>query len=91
MNAGDKLTMQTLSGAHVGLFDSSGLCVARLSHKAEKEWNERLSSVREIRVLAMIQRSADQDTDEKRREQCAVQEWEFPVVEMVFESSPLRS
>jgi len=29
--------------------------------------------------------------DEKRREQCIAQEWEFPVVEIVFEVSPLRS
>jgi hypothetical protein len=53
--------------------------------------HSRISAVREIRVLAMVHRSADQDSDEKRREQCIAQEWEFPVVEMVFESSPLRN
>jgi hypothetical protein len=33
----------------------------------------------------MVHRSADQDADEKRREQYTVREWEFPVVEIVFE------
>jgi hypothetical protein len=41
--------------------------------------------VREVRVLAMVCRKAEQDADQDRRETYHVPEWEVPVVEVVFE------
>jgi len=77
--------MQAVSGNGVGLWDESQTCVARLSRAAQSEWAEKSSSVREVRVLAMVQRSSDQDTDKNRRQQYRVQEWEIPLVEVIYE------
>ncbi len=91
LGSGDKLTMQSIQGRGVGLFNNADVCIARLSRKAEVEWSNRLSAVSEVRVLAMLCRNADQDTDETRRERYQVPQWEVPVVEVVFENnSPLR-
>jgi ATP-dependent DNA helicase RecQ len=87
LNAGDKLTMRATHGNAIGLFQSSDVCVARLSHKAEAEWMPRLSAIREVRVLAMVCRTADQDPDQTRRENYKVQEWELPIVEVVSADS----
>ena len=84
LNPGDKLTMRLLNGNGVGLFDSSDICVARLSRSAQADWVDRLKSVNEVRVLAMVRRSAEQDTEEGRRDRYLVQEWEIPVIEVVI-------
>jgi len=84
LSPGDKLTMRTVEGSGVGLFDRDELCVGRLSRKAEEDWIDRLPAVREIRVLAMISRNAEQDVEQTRRDQYRVSEWEIPVVEVVF-------
>jgi ATP-dependent DNA helicase RecQ len=80
---GHTLAMRSLEGNAVGLFDPSGVCVARLSRKGEAEWRQRLETVREVRVLAMACRTAAQDPEPERRQQYRVEEWEIPVVEVV--------
>jgi ATP-dependent DNA helicase RecQ len=59
--------------------------VAQLSAKADKQWQGRLEDIREARVLALLHRRAEQDTEEARRERYRVVEWEVPLVELVFE------
>ena len=86
LKTGDTLTLRPCERNGLGLFDKSNICIARLSQKAEKEWAGRLASVREIRVLAMVCRKAEQDTDETRRERCQVPEWQIPLTEVVFEN-----
>ena len=68
----------------LGLFHNTDVCIARLSRKAATEWGNRLSAVREVRVLAMLCRNSGQDLDEIRRERYQVPKWEVPVVEVVF-------
>ena len=85
LRSGDRLTMNPAGAEGLGLFDRQGICVARLSRKAVASWRERLGAIREIRVLAVVHRSAEQEADPERRSQCRVAEWEIPVVEVVFE------
>jgi ATP-dependent DNA helicase RecQ len=80
----DKLTMRPSARNGIGLFDKSDDCIARLSRQAEEQWAARLSSVREVRVLAMVCRKADQDADEARRQRYQVPQWQIPVPEVVF-------
>jgi ATP-dependent DNA helicase RecQ len=87
---GDKLAMRSLDGNGIGLFDGSDVCVARLSRKAEANWAGRLAAVRDVRVLAMVCRTADQDAEQNRREQYQVTEWEIPVAEVVLEEDSHR-
>jgi ATP-dependent DNA helicase RecQ len=91
LRPGDNLTMRSLRANGLGLFNNSEVCVARLSRKAEAEWANRLSTVREIRVLAIVCRNAEQDTEEARRERYQVPEWEIPIVEVVFRADERTS
>ena len=59
-------------------------------HKAQAAWAPRLSAIREIRVLALVRRRADQDETADRRERYEIAEWEVPVVEVVLHT-PLRA
>jgi len=86
LNPGDKLTMGSLEANGIGLFGAN-LCVARLSRKAAADWVERLGSVRDIRILAMVCRTSEQDAEQTRRERYQVSEWEIPLVEVVFEEN----
>jgi len=85
LQPGAKLTMRPLQQGGVGLLDASGTCVARLSRTAQANWAGNLASVREVRVVAIVHRQAQQDPDEVRREWYLVPEWEIPLVEIVFE------
>jgi hypothetical protein len=73
------------NSGHLELRDSSGTPVARLSKRAQGEWSSRLSAIREVRFLAAIQRTTDQEADSARRERLQVQAWEIPIAEIVFE------
>ena len=81
---GDMLAMRALEGTGLCLFDGAGVCVARLAHKADADWAGRLGVVQEIQVLAMVFRSAEQDSEPTRRERYVVSDWEIPVVEITF-------
>jgi hypothetical protein len=59
--------------------------VARLSKRAQVEWSTRLDAIKEVRFLAAIQRTADQEADSARRERLQVQVWEIPLVEIISE------
>jgi ATP-dependent DNA helicase RecQ len=84
LRADAKLTMRSWNGNGVAIFDHSDTCVARLSRKSEVEWQRRLATVHELRVLALVRRTSEQDPDETRRRGYRVPEWEIPVVEVVF-------
>ena len=86
LKTGDKLAMRPCQRNGVGLFDRSDTCIARLSQKAEKSWAARLTAVREVRVLAIVCRKAEHDSDEARRERYQVPEWQIPVTEIVVQS-----
>jgi ATP-dependent DNA helicase RecQ len=66
----------------IGLVDRRGTCVARLSRKAEVFWQSRLHTVREVRIVAMIHRGAEQEGEVSFTRLCRVPEWEIPVVEL---------
>ncbi len=85
LRPGDILSLRSMRDGRIGLLDKTNVCVARLSRKAEDDWRERILAVREVRVLALIRRTAAQDTEIDRRENYAVQEWEIPVVEFISE------
>jgi ATP-dependent DNA helicase RecQ len=87
---GDRLALRATDGSGIGLFTQRGSCVAHLSHRAGAVWSDRLEAVREVRLLALVHRSVEQESDEGWRERCRVAEWEIPVAEVVFEENPLR-
>ncbi|MCI0625894.1 MAG: hypothetical protein L0387_30340, partial [Acidobacteria bacterium] len=52
--------------------------------KAEAAWQNRLDAIREIRVLALVHRTAEQEKDQDRLDRCRVDAWEVPVAEVAF-------
>jgi ATP-dependent DNA helicase RecQ len=84
LQPGDKLELRRQETGRLVLTDRSGITVARLSHKAEVQWTRRLPAIRQVAVIAMVHRSADQEADQSRREQDQVSDWEVPLVEVTF-------
>lgn len=70
-------------GNFVELCDEKGNIVAQLSQIALKAWRERLDCIEQITVLAMVQRRAEDSTDEYRP-RCQCEQWEVPVAEIVY-------
>ena len=85
LEPGDRLTLRATDPG-VGLFDEGGVKLSTLSRKAEADWEPRLASVREVRVVAMVRRRADQDEDAERRQGYRVEAWEVPLIEVVSNS-----
>jgi len=84
LKPGDALKLRAHEDeASFALFDAQEICVARLSRKAAAFWQPRLAGVREVRVLAIVHRSAEQQADPARRSQYKVPEWEVPVAEVL--------
>ncbi len=87
LKPGHRLTMHQ-DNHGLGLSDDRGVCIARLSRKAEAAWQNRLDAIREIRVLALVHRTAEQEKDQDRLDRCRVNGWEVPVVEVIFAGPP---
>jgi len=68
-------------GEKIDLTDEAGYSVARFSNQACENWREGLERVQEIRVLAMLRRLK---TDSKSQGSCRCEQWELPLVEMVY-------
>lgn len=83
LEPGARLTLRPAGSQGLGLFDAQGICVARLSQKGTALWSNRLEAIREIRLVAMVHRSAEQETDPARRARCRSAEWEIPMIEVV--------
>ena len=85
LQPGDKLHLARDKGGNLELRNTASTPVARLSKRAQVEWSTRLDAIKEVRFLAAVRRSADQEADSARRERLQAQTWEIPLVEIVFE------
>jgi ATP-dependent DNA helicase RecQ len=83
LQPGDKLHLARDQSGNLELRNASSTPVARLSKRAQEEWSTRLDAIKEVRFLAAIRRTADQEADSARRERLQVQTWEIPLVEIV--------
>ena len=80
LQTGQLLTARR-EGERIDLVDDAGYSVARLSNQASENWRERMGRIQEIRVLAMLRRLK---TDSKNQGSCRCEQWELPLVEMVY-------
>jgi len=85
LQPGDKLHIARDQSGNLELRNAASTPVARLSKRAQGEWSTRLDAIKEVRFLAAIRRTADQEADSARRERLQAQTWEIPLVEIVFE------
>ncbi len=83
LKPGDPLVLSPV-GENLELKDGRGHTVARLSKHACLTWRSHLSRIRDIRVVAMVQRyRADFRQEYQKLPRC--RQWEVPLVEIVFE------
>jgi ATP-dependent DNA helicase RecQ len=85
LQPGDKLHLARDQSGNLELRNVASMPVARLSKRAQAEWSTRLDAIKEVRFLAAVRRTADQEADSARRERLQVQIWEIPLVEIVSE------
>ncbi len=85
LQPGSRLRLEA-RGDQIGLADELGRIVARLSQAACARWRERLDSLIEARVVAMLRRHRD-DSQPEYRDRCRCEQWEVPLVEIVCRSS----
>ena len=69
-------------GSVISLYDPSDNRVAKLSQSASQTWLPRLSTIRQVRVIGMLRRTAKDET-EAFRPQCRSEKWEVPWVEFI--------
>jgi ATP-dependent DNA helicase RecQ len=85
LQPGDKLHLARDQGGNLELRNAASTPIARLSKRAQIEWSTRLDAIKEVRFLAAVRRTAEQEADSARRERLQVQTWEIPLVEIVSE------
>jgi ATP-dependent DNA helicase RecQ len=71
------------NGDYIELHDVKGFCVAAISQSARNAWQGRLHEIETITVLAMVQRKIE-DSKSEFQDRCKCDEWEVPVVEVVY-------
>jgi ATP-dependent DNA helicase RecQ len=71
------------SNSKIEIHDCGGKCLARLSIEGADKWRERLDHIWEVRVVAMLRRNRD-DPDERFQKKIRADNWEFPVLEVVY-------
>jgi ATP-dependent DNA helicase RecQ len=82
LNAGDVVNIAERHH-HVELVNKGGVSLARLSRKAQSEWSDKLSTIKEVRVIAMVRRYREDVVDTNFQENCFGASWEFPIVELI--------
>ena len=81
LSPGNLLSIANINGKIV--LQHGDVTVARLSQKGHQEWADKLERIEMVRVIAMIKRYRD-DSEESYRSRCMVEEWEIPLVELVY-------
>ncbi len=78
---GSLLSIAAINGKVV--LQHGEVTVAKLSQKGYQDWVEKLERIETVRVIAMIKICRD-DSEESYRSSCMVEQWEIPVVELVY-------
>jgi ATP-dependent DNA helicase RecQ len=81
LQAGDRLRLEKRND-YIELVNSEGISVARLSRTAQGNWQGRVDSIREVRVVAMVRRYKEDISDKPFSNSCHGEIWEVPVVEL---------
>jgi ATP-dependent DNA helicase RecQ len=87
LRPGSAVRPRSVKDGGVWLVDGEGGVVAALSREAAREWAERLPGVESMRVVAVVERRAE-DSEEAFRSRYRCQRWEVPLVEVVHLTAP---
>jgi ATP-dependent DNA helicase RecQ len=82
LQPGDPLRLQP-SGDFLLLADREGGDLGALSATGRERWGDRLEAIETIRVVAMVERRAE-DSEDEYRARLRCERWEVPVAEVVY-------
>jgi len=82
LKTGSRLSMDYSNGKV--LLKNQGTTVAALSKQASQVWSGQISTIVSVTVLAMIKWYRE-DSEESYQSRCKVEQWELPLVEIVFD------
>ncbi len=82
IKAGDTVNIKERNN-QLELVNKDGVAFARLSKKAQSEWASRLHAVKEVRVIAMVQRYKEDLAGTDFQANCIGECWEVPIVEVI--------
>ncbi|MCF6239660.1 MAG: RecQ family ATP-dependent DNA helicase, partial [Candidatus Marinimicrobia bacterium] len=83
IEVGDLVQLKS-SGSKLEVCNSAGHPVAVLSKEAKDRWSSSLQNIESIKVIAMIERRADDSKDSDYSKLLKVDCWEVPVLEVVW-------
>ena len=66
------------------LLNQEGIPVARLSKTAQARWQDRIDTIKEITVIALVRRCRTDIKDQEFQARCQRDSWEVPVVELRY-------
>lgn len=66
----------------IELMNKVGVSVARLSKSTKNSWAKSLMEVEEAKVVAVVRRYKEDNSDETQKERCYGDRWEVPLVEV---------
>ncbi len=66
------------------LLTHAGVPVARLAKSTQTRWQDRIDTIREIRVIALARRYKTDINNQEFQEKCRNDSWEVPVVELRY-------
>lgn len=84
MQPDDRLAVR-MQGERLALFSPQGVAVAQLSANAAHAWRDRLSWIREARVVCMVARQRADCKESEYQSRLCVDAWELPICELVVE------
>jgi ATP-dependent DNA helicase RecQ len=84
LNTGSRLSMENNSGKVV--LKDQQMIVAVLSNQGAQYWSTKINAIESVTVLAMIRRYRD-DNEAAYQSRCKVEQWELPLVEIVFDEN----
>ncbi|MEA3469026.1 MAG: RecQ family ATP-dependent DNA helicase [Thermodesulfobacteriota bacterium] len=81
LQTGELLTASQGRG-YLYLHNNAGVPVARFSKKAQTIWQNRLHTIKEIKVIALVRRHREDINDKEFQTRCQSDTWEVPIVEL---------
>jgi ATP-dependent DNA helicase RecQ len=83
LTTGSHLTISRKNSS-LYLLNHEGIPVARLSKTARTRWQDRMESIKEIKVIAIASRYKTDIKDQEFQVRCQSDNWEVPVVELHY-------
>jgi ATP-dependent DNA helicase RecQ len=81
LKVGDDIWFRSTDKA-IELVNKTGIAVGRLSKSAKEKWSKLLKDVEKAKVVVVVRRYKEDNSDEVHQKRCFGDKWEVPLVEL---------